>query len=68
MSAGATLVLYTDGLIERRDATIDEGLAALATSAAVVDGDLDTFCNRLLAELAPPEINDDVAVLALRRH
>jgi serine phosphatase RsbU (regulator of sigma subunit) len=64
---GATLVFYTDGLIERRDATIDEGLSALAAVAATVDGDLDQFCARLLVELAPPEIQDDVAVVVLRR-
>ncbi|MBY8871985.1 SpoIIE family protein phosphatase [Micromonospora sp. PLK6-60] len=67
LPAGATLVLYTDGLIERRDATIDEGLAALATCAERVDDDLDRFCERLLVELAPPQIHDDVAVVALRR-
>lgn len=67
LPAGATLVLYTDGLIERRDTTIDEGLAALASCAEVVDADLDAFCRRLLVELAPTEINDDVAVVALRR-
>ncbi|GIJ79477.1 Response regulator receiver domain-containing protein [Micromonospora phaseoli] len=65
--AGATIVFYTDGLIERRDATIDEGLSALAASAARVDDDLDRFCERLLVELAPDEIQDDVAVVALRR-
>lgn len=64
---GATLVLYTDGLIERRDADIDQGLRALADSVRRVDVDLDQFCERLLVELAPPEIHDDVAVLALRR-
>ena len=67
LPAGATLVLYTDGLIERRDATIDEGMAALAACARRVDDDLDRFCERLLVELAPPEINDDVAVVAVRR-
>ncbi|MBQ1072516.1 SpoIIE family protein phosphatase [Micromonospora sp. C31] len=68
LPAGATLVFYTDGLIERRDTTIDDGLAALAVSAAWVDDDLDRFCERLLAELAPPEIHDDVAVVVLRRN
>jgi CheY-like chemotaxis protein len=67
LPAGATLVLYTDGLIERRDATIDEGLAALSVVAARVDDDLDQFCQRLLVELAPPVIHDDVAVVAVRR-
>lgn len=67
LPAGATLVLYTDGLVERRDADIDEGLRALADCAATVDDDLDRFCERLLVQLAPPEIQDDVAVVALRR-
>ncbi|WP_328422493.1 SpoIIE family protein phosphatase [Micromonospora sp. NBC_00389] len=67
LPAGATLVFYTDGLIERRDATIDEGLAALAALSGTVDEDLDQFCARLLVELAPPEIQDDVAVVVLRR-
>jgi CheY-like chemotaxis protein len=67
LPVGATLVLYTDGLIERRDATIDEGLSALSVVAARVDDDLDRFCQRLLVELAPPEIQDDVAVVAVRR-
>lgn len=64
---GSTLVLYTDGLIERRDADIDEGLRALAACAAEVDDDLDRFCERLLVELVAPEVHDDIAVLALRR-
>ncbi|MEV6814154.1 SpoIIE family protein phosphatase [Micromonospora sp. NPDC051296] len=68
LPAGATMVFYTDGLIERRDATIDEGLTALAACAARVDDNLDRFCQRLLVELAPDEIQDDVAVVALRRH
>src|SRR3712207_2604395 len=36
-----TLVLYTDGLVERRDADIDVGLAALANAAGSVERDLD---------------------------
>jgi len=67
LPAGATLVFYTDGLIERRDATIDEGLAAVAALSSTVDEDLDQFCDRLLVELAPSEIQDDVAVVVLRR-
>jgi CheY-like chemotaxis protein len=65
---GGTLVLYTDGLIERRDADIDQGLAALASAAARVDADLDRFCERLVRELAAPELADDVAVVAIRRN
>jgi CheY-like chemotaxis protein len=66
---GGTLVLYTDGLIERRDADIDVGLAALARCAAQVEPSLDAFCQRLLARLASAgEQADDIAVVALRRN
>jgi serine phosphatase RsbU (regulator of sigma subunit) len=64
----ATLVFYTDGLIERRDADIDDGLRALADCAATIEADLDRFCARLVVELAAPETNDDIAVVAVRRH
>jgi DNA-binding response OmpR family regulator len=64
---GATLVLYTDGLIERRDSDIDEGLRALARRASTVDANLDRYCERLLVELAAPDIADDIAVVAVRR-
>ena len=65
---GGTLVLYTDGLIERRDTDIDEGLRALAEQAASVEPDLDAFCRRLLARLTGArEQADDIAVVAVRR-
>ncbi|MBB4958437.1 CheY-like chemotaxis protein [Micromonospora polyrhachis] len=68
LPSGATLVLYTDGLIERRDVDIDQRMADLAVCAATVDADLDRFCGRLLAELGPSQSSDDLAVVALRRH
>jgi CheY-like chemotaxis protein len=65
---GGSLVLYTDGLIERRDADLDVGLAALAECAAVVEPNLDAFCQRLLTRLAAAdEQADDIAVVVLRR-
>jgi CheY-like chemotaxis protein len=65
---GATLVLYTDGLVERRDADIDLGLAELAACAAEVEPSLDAFCRRLLVRLTgAAEQADDIAVVALRR-
>jgi len=61
-------VLYTDGLVERRDEDIDVGLAALQRVAAEVDPDLEDFCDRLLLRLgAAGQADDDVAVVALRR-
>ncbi|GAA0525036.1 hypothetical protein GCM10010172_01900 [Paractinoplanes ferrugineus] len=66
--AGGTLVLYTDGLVERRDSDIDVGLSALSRAAAEVESNLDDFCERLVLQLAGsgPQA-DDIAVVALRR-
>jgi sigma-B regulation protein RsbU (phosphoserine phosphatase) len=66
LEPGETLVLYTDGLIERRGEIIDRGLARLEEHAAgTIDLSPDEFCDHLLAELGQ-EASDDIAVLAMR--
>jgi serine/threonine-protein kinase RsbW len=66
--AGATLVLFTDGLVESRSADIDEGLAALlAVCTAAGTSDPDELCDRLLHELTGAHRADDIALLALTR-
>jgi serine phosphatase RsbU (regulator of sigma subunit) len=68
LSPGATLLLYTDGLVESRDADLDVGLAALLDAAVrVAADDPDEFCDRLLGELAGGGRADDVALLAITR-
>ncbi|TFV63791.1 GAF domain-containing protein [Geodermatophilus sp. DF01-2] len=68
LSRGATLVLYTDGLVESRDADLDRGLTALLDVAARSGtADPDELCDRLLAELAGGVRADDVALLAITR-
>jgi serine phosphatase RsbU (regulator of sigma subunit) len=64
---GSLLLLYTDGLIERSDADLDEELENLAK--AVAEGPADAEgCLRVLAERFSPEtIPDDVAMLAVSR-
>jgi sigma-B regulation protein RsbU (phosphoserine phosphatase) len=63
---GAVLCLYTDGLIERRDSTIDANLARLCE--AIVPGPPDTVCATVMAALIGREaVRDDVALLTLRR-
>lgn len=52
---GATLVLYTDGLIERRREDIDTGLARLADALARHRAkDPETLADAVLLELLPP--------------
>jgi PAS domain S-box-containing protein len=61
---GSTILLYTDGLVERRGITIDDGLDRLARGAEAEHDGLDTLCDQILAALAPSG-EDDVALLAL---
>ncbi|CAG7596589.1 PP2C family protein-serine/threonine phosphatase [Actinacidiphila bryophytorum] len=67
-TAGSTLVLYTDGLIERRHEDIDVGLARLASALrhrALFDP--ESLADTLLAELIPPTgATDDTALVVLR--
>jgi CheY-like chemotaxis protein len=66
LAAGETLIVYTDGLIERRDEGIDDGVARLCAAAAAVEPDLEEFASRILEEVGPREPADDVALVALR--
>jgi GAF domain-containing protein/anti-sigma regulatory factor (Ser/Thr protein kinase) len=62
---GETLLLYTDGLVESREASIDEGLGALRDEAAEIDGWPDRMCDQLMTRFGGAP--DDVALLAVRR-
>jgi CheY-like chemotaxis protein len=64
---GATLLLYTDGLVERRDENIDQGIARLVAAAADPDEDLEVYCDRVVAAVGPEQPSDDIAVVAVRR-
>ncbi|MFI0895082.1 SpoIIE family protein phosphatase [Streptomyces sp. NPDC020983] len=65
--AGDTLLLYTDGLVERRGEDIDTSLARLAGMVLPhAAGPLDTLLARVVHHLAPQAAEDDVAVLAAR--
>ena len=60
-----TLLFYTDGLIERRSASISDGLAAFAASAAPADPGLDAHVDRILNSAAS-DTGDDACLMAVR--
>jgi serine phosphatase RsbU (regulator of sigma subunit) len=65
---GDTLLLFTDGLVERRHEDLDAGGRRLMEAARDLSGDdLDTRLERLVEALHDPSRDDDVAVLAFRR-
>ncbi|MGY1815181.1 SpoIIE family protein phosphatase [Blastococcus sp. SYSU D00820] len=64
-----TVLLYTDGLVERRTADLDDGMARLRAAAVrLADLPLDDLCDRLIEELVEPTPTDDVALVAIRLH
>src|SRR3954453_12560775 len=69
LDRGSTVLLYTDGLIERRDADLDTGLERLRTHLAELsDLPLQQLCDELIARLVDGKPEDDVAVVAVRLH
>ena len=66
LAAGDTLLLYTDGLVERRGPSLDTGLTGLVDAlSGSADRPLESVCDDLVAGL-PDHAEDDVAMLAVR--
>lgn len=64
---GDTVVLYTDGLVERRDESLVDGLARLADIAPeICTGPVEDIPDRLLDVMLPHTALDDVAIVAYR--
>jgi serine phosphatase RsbU (regulator of sigma subunit) len=65
LSRDCLLVLYTDGLIERRDESLNISLDRLETELASAPEEPKDVINHLLDRLPSNPSVDDVAVLAL---
>jgi GAF domain-containing protein/anti-sigma regulatory factor (Ser/Thr protein kinase) len=65
LAAGSILVVYTDGLVERRDESLDRGLERLAEIASRVRAGSLTEISDALLELVADDRHDDVALLTI---
>ncbi|HEV8623788.1 MAG TPA: SpoIIE family protein phosphatase [Acidimicrobiia bacterium] len=64
---GATLLLYTDGLVEDRATPLEEGLCRLREAAHDWPGELEAFCSHVMRRtLGRRSCDDDVALLAVK--
>ncbi len=69
LDRGSTVLLYTDGLVERRDQDYDHGLLRLREAMSeLAKESLDELCDGVLARLLPERAEDDVALVAVRLH
>jgi serine phosphatase RsbU (regulator of sigma subunit)/anti-sigma regulatory factor (Ser/Thr protein kinase) len=67
LGPGSTAVLYTDGLVERRDEDLDVGIEALERALAGATGTPQVVCDRLVRAVGVTAgHDDDVAVLVLQ--
>lgn len=61
-----TVLLYTDGLVERRGEILDQGLERLRDAVRSVDGSLEHLLTEVVDRLTDLGSNDDTAVLGVR--
>jgi chemotaxis family two-component system sensor kinase Cph1 len=67
LQPGVTLLLFTDGLVERRGQVIDDGIRSLSTTLTDLGPpalrDPESLCGQLFARLLPDWPEDDVGLL-----
>jgi serine phosphatase RsbU (regulator of sigma subunit) len=64
-----TVLLYTDGLVERRGSDLDAGLRRLQDAVRdLAGGSLDELCDGVIEQLVDGRPDDDVALVAVRLH
>ena len=65
LAVGDTMLLFTDGLIERRDRPIDEGIAEFSRRAAIPQPSAAALADHILAHAAS-DTGDDACLVAVR--
>ncbi|MCU1673197.1 MAG: hypothetical protein JWN77_1310 [Frankiales bacterium] len=66
LEAGATVLLYTDGLVEGRERSLDEGMDRLRALCSAPVRSADELCDRVLGGMSDGAVaDDDTALLAL---
>lgn len=65
LEPGDTLLLYTDGLLERRDRTVNQSLEQLLRDAGPPTGDLEEDLDRLLTH-SNSDTDDDTCIIGFR--
>ena len=69
LDRGSTVLLFTDGLVERRDADLDAGIVRLREALAeVAHLPLQELLDEVLERLVDGRPEDDVALVAVRLH
>jgi serine phosphatase RsbU (regulator of sigma subunit) len=67
LAPNSTLIAYTDGLVERRDETLDAGLERLRQAASVDSASVDELLTSIVDVFFAEHISDDdTAILAIR--
>jgi len=65
LEPGTTLILYTDGLVERRGDSIEEGMSKLKAAAETAPRGVEPLLDHVIASLVDEVTEDDVALLAV---
>jgi serine phosphatase RsbU (regulator of sigma subunit) len=63
---GASLLAFTDGLIERRGESLDVGYERLGEAAAECGGSLEQSVDAIVERLCPRGPEDDIAIMGIR--
>jgi anti-anti-sigma factor len=67
VAPGTTVLLYTDGLVERRDRSARDGIEELQDALRdLAHLELEELCDAVLARMVPDGAQDDVALLAVQ--